>query len=184
MLTDVYDAQGLDCDHLVIEHIQVNRAPKMRRRTYRAHGRINGEMAYKCFSLHPGQSRATVGHGKTLSRSPISLITTSFCMCRDRDAEDVEREETWGGVFPHHPTRGSGEHHKLHQRSLGQSPSRKWILRIFEVRKKPSGTPFSVFLSKGRAPKVAGPWKTFFSSRRACLHHVLMYGIMECKTAS
>ena len=34
--------QGLDCDHLVVEHIQVNRAPKMRRRTYRAHGRING----------------------------------------------------------------------------------------------------------------------------------------------
>lgn len=33
--------KGLDVDHLVIEHIQVNRAPKMRRRTYRAHGRIN-----------------------------------------------------------------------------------------------------------------------------------------------
>ena len=33
--------QGLDIDHLVVEHIQVNRAPKMRRRTYRAHGRIN-----------------------------------------------------------------------------------------------------------------------------------------------
>jgi large subunit ribosomal protein L17e len=31
--------KGLDADHLVIEHIQVNRAPKMRRRTYRAHGR-------------------------------------------------------------------------------------------------------------------------------------------------
>ena len=30
--------KGLDADHLVIEHIQVNRAPKMRRRTYRAHG--------------------------------------------------------------------------------------------------------------------------------------------------
>lgn len=33
--------QGLDTDHLVIEHIMVNAAPKMRRRTYRAHGRIN-----------------------------------------------------------------------------------------------------------------------------------------------
>merc|ERR1712088_862893 len=31
--------KGLDTDHLVIDHIQVNRAPKMRRRTYRAHGR-------------------------------------------------------------------------------------------------------------------------------------------------
>merc|ERR1712080_245203 len=29
--------KGLDADHLVIDHIQVNRAPHMRRRTYRAH---------------------------------------------------------------------------------------------------------------------------------------------------
>ena len=31
----------LNTDALVIEHIQVNRASKLRRRTYRAHGRIN-----------------------------------------------------------------------------------------------------------------------------------------------
>ena len=35
------ELKGLDVDPLVIEHIQVNKAPKMRRRTYRAHGRIN-----------------------------------------------------------------------------------------------------------------------------------------------
>ena len=40
--------KGLDPDHLVIEHIQVNRAPKMRRRTYRAHGRINPFMSSPC----------------------------------------------------------------------------------------------------------------------------------------
>ena len=58
--------KGLDPDHLVIEHIQVNilmlnmrvlpqfyfvqvnRAPKMRRRTYRAHGRINPYMSSPC----------------------------------------------------------------------------------------------------------------------------------------
>merc|ERR1712115_365857 len=40
--------KGLDADHLVIEHIQVNRAPKMRRRTYRAHGRINPYMSSPC----------------------------------------------------------------------------------------------------------------------------------------
>merc|ERR1711894_57692 len=40
--------KGLDTDHLVIEHIQVNRAPKMRRRTYRAHGRINPYMSSPC----------------------------------------------------------------------------------------------------------------------------------------
>merc|ERR1711936_316787 len=40
--------KGLDADHLVIDHIQVNRAPKMRRRTYRAHGRINPYMSPPC----------------------------------------------------------------------------------------------------------------------------------------
>ncbi|PAA83634.1 hypothetical protein BOX15_Mlig006767g3, partial [Macrostomum lignano] len=40
--------KGLDADHLVIDHIQVNRAPKMRRRTYRAHGRIGPYMSSPC----------------------------------------------------------------------------------------------------------------------------------------
>merc|ERR1712168_1382188 len=40
--------KGLDADHLVIDHIQVNRAPKMRRRPYRAHGRINPYMSSPC----------------------------------------------------------------------------------------------------------------------------------------
>merc|ERR1712080_405625 len=31
------ESNALDADHLIIEHIQVNRAAKMRRRTYRAH---------------------------------------------------------------------------------------------------------------------------------------------------
>ena len=33
---------------LVVKHIQVNQAPKQRRRTYRAHGRINAYMASPC----------------------------------------------------------------------------------------------------------------------------------------
>lgn len=33
--------KGLDVDSLIISHIQVNQAQKQRRRTYRAHGRIN-----------------------------------------------------------------------------------------------------------------------------------------------
>lgn len=33
--------KGLDVDSLYISHIQVNQAQKQRRRTYRAHGRIN-----------------------------------------------------------------------------------------------------------------------------------------------
>ena len=91
-------------------------------------------------------------------------------MRRDREAECVEREETWGGVFPHHLTRGLG--------SVVSSPSGvlspKWILCIFEVRKKPSGAPFSVFLSDGGPPNVAGPGKTSPlspPSRRACAKH-------------
>merc|ERR1712025_1545851 len=41
------EVKGLDPEHLVIEHIQVNAAPKMRR-TYRAHGRINPYMSSPC----------------------------------------------------------------------------------------------------------------------------------------
>uniref|UniRef100_A0A2K5KPQ1 Large ribosomal subunit protein uL22 n=1 Tax=Cercocebus atys TaxID=9531 RepID=A0A2K5KPQ1_CERAT len=39
------ELRGLDVDSLVIEHIQGNKAPKMHRRTYRAHGRINPYMS-------------------------------------------------------------------------------------------------------------------------------------------
>ena len=42
------ELKALDVDSLVIEHIQVNKAPKMRRRTYRAHGRINPYMSSPC----------------------------------------------------------------------------------------------------------------------------------------
>uniref|UniRef100_A0A8C0RA65 Large ribosomal subunit protein uL22 n=1 Tax=Canis lupus familiaris TaxID=9615 RepID=A0A8C0RA65_CANLF len=42
------ELKGLDVDSLVIEHIQVNKAPKMRRRTYRAHGQINPYMSSPC----------------------------------------------------------------------------------------------------------------------------------------
>merc|ERR1712142_852523 len=42
------DLKGLDVDSLVIDHIQVNAAPKMRRRTYRAHGRINPYTSSPC----------------------------------------------------------------------------------------------------------------------------------------
>ena len=42
-------AKGLEADVLSIATVQVQRAPKMRRRTYRAHGRIN---AYKSSPCH------------------------------------------------------------------------------------------------------------------------------------
>jgi large subunit ribosomal protein L17e len=34
------DMKGLDTSNLIVSHIQVNQAPKQRRRTYRAHGRV------------------------------------------------------------------------------------------------------------------------------------------------
>ena len=42
------ELKGLDVDSLVIEHIQVNKAPKMWHRTYRAHGQINPYMSSPC----------------------------------------------------------------------------------------------------------------------------------------
>ncbi|KAI9144343.1 ribosomal protein L22/L17 [Paraphysoderma sedebokerense] len=40
------EAKGLNVESCVIKHIQVNQAPKHRRRTYRAHGRINPYMSH------------------------------------------------------------------------------------------------------------------------------------------
>ncbi|KAI3761419.1 hypothetical protein L1987_51835 [Smallanthus sonchifolius] len=42
------EVKGLDVDALHISHIQVNQAQKQRRRTYRAHGRINPYMSSPC----------------------------------------------------------------------------------------------------------------------------------------
>ena len=102
-----------------------------------------------------GPSRATAGYGKLLSRGPHNLIPYA-----PRSRRQRRRKETWGGVSPHHPTIGSGQHHKLPQRG------RKWIFCTLEVRKKPSGTLFAEFLHDGGAPNVAGPRNIFplFSS--------------------
>uniref|UniRef100_A0A7S1CK57 50S ribosomal protein L22, chloroplastic n=1 Tax=Bicosoecida sp. CB-2014 TaxID=1486930 RepID=A0A7S1CK57_9STRA len=43
------EMKGLEGDNLVLTHVQVNRAPQMRRRTYRAHGRIG---PYMCNPAH------------------------------------------------------------------------------------------------------------------------------------
>ena len=42
------DAKDLAVDELVIRNIVVNQAPKTRRRTYRAHGRINPYQGHPC----------------------------------------------------------------------------------------------------------------------------------------
>jgi len=91
------------------------------------------------------------GAGKALSWGPITVSV----LRRDQGAKCAEREETWGGMAPHHPTRGLGECCKLLQWGPGQSLGWKWILCIFEARKKPSGTPFTVFLSDDRASQMS-----------------------------
>ncbi|KAI8620160.1 ribosomal protein l17, partial [Chytriomyces sp. MP71] len=42
------EVKGLSTDNLVVRYIQVNQAPPQRRRTYRAHGRINPYMSHPC----------------------------------------------------------------------------------------------------------------------------------------
>lgn len=42
------EVKGLDTDNLVVSHMQVNKAPRGRRRTFRAHGRINAFMSQPC----------------------------------------------------------------------------------------------------------------------------------------
>jgi large subunit ribosomal protein L17e len=42
------EQKGLNLDKVVVKHVQVNQAPKMRRRTFRAHGRINAYMSSPC----------------------------------------------------------------------------------------------------------------------------------------
>jgi len=42
------DAKNLDLEDLVIKNIVVQQAPKTRRRTYRAHGRINPYQGHPC----------------------------------------------------------------------------------------------------------------------------------------
>jgi len=40
--------KGLDVEKMTVSHTSIHRAPKMRRRTYRAHGRINPYMSTPC----------------------------------------------------------------------------------------------------------------------------------------
>jgi len=79
-------------------------------------------------------------------------------------------------VCPHHLTKGLEEHRKL--------PQWGCILYIFDVRKKPSGTPlFSIFERWwiGGAPKCHVAWENFpplSPSRRACATYVIQDDVM------
>ena len=85
--------------------------------------------------MNSGPSRATAG--------PYHPPPSPFC---------TGREETWGEVSPHHPTRGSG--------SVVSSPSGVRSGAPAENRFYAYFRSFSVLLSDGGAPNVAGPGKT------------------------
>jgi large subunit ribosomal protein L17e len=62
--------KGLDVDSLYISHIQVNKAMQQRRRTYRAHGRINPYMSSPCHvELILSEKEGTVKAEKVSRRS-------------------------------------------------------------------------------------------------------------------
>lgn len=56
------DTKGLDTGNLIIKRIQVNQAPKGRRRTYRAHGRVRPFFILRCIfkALTNHSSRSTL----------------------------------------------------------------------------------------------------------------------------
>jgi len=73
------EVKGLDIDNLVVTHIQVNQAQKGRRRTYRAHGRINAYMSSPCHvELVLTEKDAGVPKGETkapkLTKKQIAMI--------------------------------------------------------------------------------------------------------------
>eukprot|EP01104_Vermistella_antarctica_P008703 TRINITY_DN21_c0_g1_i1.p1 TRINITY_DN21_c0_g1~~TRINITY_DN21_c0_g1_i1.p1 ORF type:complete len:206 (-),score=56.74 TRINITY_DN21_c0_g1_i1:110-664(-) len=71
------NAKGLDVEALHLTHIQVNRAAKMRRRTYRAHGRINPYMSSPChIELHFSVNEAPVAKAEGSNKTKKSKRTT------------------------------------------------------------------------------------------------------------
>nr|AAP80702.1 ribosome protein L17 [Griffithsia japonica] len=69
------ELRGIDTDALVVTHMQVNKARRGRRRTFRAHGRINAFMSQPChvemFLAEPEEPVEGAGNGG--ARAPAKL---------------------------------------------------------------------------------------------------------------
>jgi large subunit ribosomal protein L17e len=76
------DSKNLDTKKMFISHIQVNQAPKHRRRTYRAHGRINRMLSCLCIVLIEFQLTWLV---------PLTL--KSFCLPRKKQFLSLSLEK-------------------------------------------------------------------------------------------
>ncbi|KZP31504.1 60S ribosomal protein L17/L23 [Athelia psychrophila] len=69
------DAKSIDVEGLVIKSIVVNQAPKTRRRTYRAHGRINPYQGHPCHvEVILVATDAEVERSKDKDAGAISLV--------------------------------------------------------------------------------------------------------------
>lgn len=72
------ELRGLDIDNLVVDHVQVNKAMRGRRRTFRAHGRINAFMSQPCHvEMFLSEPEDPVAAGdEDGSRAPANLSRT------------------------------------------------------------------------------------------------------------
>ena len=85
----LFQVKGLDPDNLEISHIQVNRAQKQRRRTYRAHGRTNPYMSSPChIEMILSEKAAAIGKGEEEeeAKRPKKLSKKRLAQIRSKDA--------------------------------------------------------------------------------------------------
>jgi len=83
------EVKGLDTESLEISHIQVNRAQRQRRRTYRAHGRTNPYMSSPChIELILSEKGAAIGKSDEddESKRPKKLSKKRLAQIRSKDA--------------------------------------------------------------------------------------------------
>ncbi|ORM40507.1 60S ribosomal protein L17 [Babesia sp. Xinjiang] len=84
--------KGLDVDLLHIEHIQVNRAPLGRRRSYRAHGRIIPFLSHPCHvEIIAVEKDETVPKFVEPSKKVIKLNKRQLARFRLKDARAAAR---------------------------------------------------------------------------------------------
>ena len=81
--------KGLDTESLEITHIQVNRAQKQRRRTYRAHGRTNPYMSSPShieMILSEKVANVAKGEEEEDSKRPKKLSKKRLAQIKSKDA--------------------------------------------------------------------------------------------------
>ena len=86
----IYQVKCLDTESLEISHIQVNRAQKQRRRTYRAHGRTNPYMSSPChIEMILSEKAAAIGKGEEEEDSKRPKKLSKKRLAQKRSAEAI-----------------------------------------------------------------------------------------------